>query len=176
VVPRFVVVCLLLTSSFVLVAQPAFTQKKAERVVLPARTVLDDASFFSKDAREQANTRIARIRSQFDKDLLIESVDTVVLPKEIDEKDTAAVNRFFDARAAQRFKAFAVDGVFVSIVKHPPKFRIEVGSMTAKRLFTRDNYMTMSDRLSKDLAGGDMDKALANLVSFTQDTMAKNSR
>src|SRR5262245_66688756 len=81
-------------------AQPAKT----------ARPVADDLGLFSAEAKTKANAVIERIKQQHHKDLVIETTHAPKKPAGLDDKDQAAVGRFFDDWAAKRFKDQQING------------------------------------------------------------------
>ena len=94
----------------------------------------DEASFFSKEAVNKANAEIARMRAQFQKELVVDTVVTVKRPADVDKNDTTAVNRFFDGWAEKRAAQEHVNGVYVLIVQNPPKVRVLEGTKTDGRI------------------------------------------
>jgi hypothetical protein len=120
--------------------------------------VHDDAGFFSQEAKGKAEAEIGRMKSQFKKELVVDTVDTVVVPEEIAAKDTKAVNRFIDSWADKRFKNEGVQGVYVVIVQKPTKFRIRVGNKTEQDgFFTQNDVATLEKNLISHLEAAKKD-------------------
>src|SRR5215813_12693051 len=93
--------------------------------------VHDEAGLFSKDAIAKANAEIARMRSQFKRELVVDTVDTVKAPADTD------VNQFFDTWARNRASQEKVNGVYIAIVHNSRKVRIMEGNKTEQSgLFT----------------------------------------
>src|SRR5262249_42100568 len=78
-----------------------------------ARTVEDDLGWFSAEAKMKANAEIARIKQTYHKDLMIETTPPPKQPKDLDFNDTAAVDKFIDGWAKEKFKNEQIDGVHV---------------------------------------------------------------
>ncbi len=116
-----------------IIAAPVAAQNRGE-------FVHDDAGFFSQEAKSKAEAEIGRMKTQFKKELVVDTVDTVAVPTDITANDTKALNRFIDSWADKRFKNEGVQGVYVVIVQKPTKFRIRVGNKTEQ-----DGFFTQSD-------------------------------
>src|SRR5262245_43260332 len=87
----------------------------------PPVTVQDDAGLFSKDAIAKANREIDRIKADFKKDLVIETVaEPPARPKDVsDDPKSESFKKFFDNWAVQRAKNHHVNGVGVFLLKKP---------------------------------------------------------
>src|SRR5438128_8139445 len=110
-------------------AQPAKT----------ARTVEDDLGMFSAEAKTKANAEIARIKQAYHKDLMVETAPPPKQPKDLDFNDTAAVDRFIDGWAKEKFKNEQIDGIHVLLIEKNKlhKIRVAVGAKTLEKgLFT----------------------------------------
>lgn len=142
----------------------------------PARMVQDDLNWFSAAAREKANADIARIKSQFHKDLAIETLKAPTQLSEVDPKDTVAVNKFFDNWAVTRFKNERVDGVLVLLVDQPKIARVLVGPETEHRLFPATSRDELRTRLVEHLKKGDRDGALSSATAYVLDVMGQHHR
>ena len=73
----------------------------------PPRVVQDDVGFFSQKAKQQANEAIARLKRDYKKDLLIETVEKVKLPEGVN----------LDRSAQVCFNNSHVNGIYVVFVK-----------------------------------------------------------
>ncbi len=143
--------------------QPVWAQKKTE----PARTVQDDAGLFSASAKERANQTIAQIKSQFKKDLLVETLPS--LPAEI--KGDKALAEW----AEGRWKNHNVNGIYVVITKQPSKLQVVVGNETRKLgYFTTADRDELRNRMIARLKEKKMDEALTDGAVFVLDTISKN--
>src|SRR5438045_4036862 len=78
----------------------------------PWRPVKDELSFFSAPAREKADNKIRAIKEELNKDLFIETMKAPPRPKNIDENDVAARNKFFDQFAENRFAELRENGLY----------------------------------------------------------------
>jgi uncharacterized membrane protein YgcG len=162
---------------WLLAAQPVEAQTRSEYVT-------DDARFFSNDAKAKANADIARMRSRFKKELVVETVVSVTLPAEIKADDKAAVNRFFDQWAEKRFAQEKVDGVYVVITQNPAKERIQVGNRTGQGLFTDADRRELDSQLIANLKAAHAeqmknqaknDRVLLDAVNFVAERMSRHA-
>ena len=131
------------------------------------RTVQDEAGLFSKEAKEKADALIARIKSQFKKDLYIETVKTIPIPEGV-KKDDAV-----DAWAAKRHDP-ASEGIYIAMIVDLQKYRFHVGSGAAK-LFTTNNRKEMEKILVGHLKAKEMDQIPTSITEFVFETMRRNS-
>lgn len=146
--------------------------------------VHDEAGFFSTEAKAKANAEINRMRSQYKRELVVDTVVGVTLPAEVNKDDKIAVNRFFDTWAEKRFLQEKVNGVYVVIVKDPPKVRIQLGNKTEQSgLFRdadrRDLEQSVVDHLKEMRKNPDQatkDKVLLSATAFVHDRMAQHGR
>src|SRR5436309_1149690 len=112
--------------------------------------VNDDAGFFSKEAINKANAEITRPRTQFKRELVVDTVVTVNVPA--DAKDATAVNRFFDEWAEKKFLQDKVDGVYIVIIQNPHKVRVQDGNKTARSgIFRSDDRRELEKLVIADL-------------------------
>src|SRR5215475_7384710 len=81
-----------------------------------ARTVQDDLGMFSAEAKTKANAEIARIKQLHHKDLVIETAHPPKRPASVNKDDPAAINKFFDQWAVEKFKNEGINGVYMLIV------------------------------------------------------------
>jgi hypothetical protein len=131
---------------------------KAAKTEVGARLVKDDAMMFGKDAVDELNGIVKKIREKAGKDLFIETVE------EGPDKDKAV------EWAKERFNALKMDGVYLVIAKKPGYFRIVVGNNTLKNYFTQDNIKELEKILSnKD----DSDKLIVRGATYVLETMSK---
>jgi uncharacterized membrane protein YgcG len=119
------------------------------------RTVQDDAGLFSPKAEELANEAIARIKREFNKDVLIETLRTV----------TPSEGEDLDKWAKQSFNNAHVNGIYIVFIEGRHQFRIEVGQETAKQ-FTNKDREELKAILLKDLKAKENDKALQEMVGY----------
>ena len=121
----------------------------------PPRTVQDDAGLFSPKAEELANQAIARIKRDYNKDVLIETLTTVTLSEGED----------LDKWAKHSFNNAHVNGIYIVFIEGRHQFRIEVGQETAKQ-FTNKDREELKTILMKDLKAKENDKALQEMVGY----------
>jgi uncharacterized membrane protein YgcG len=136
--------------------------KSAKTDSQPARlrTVKDEANVFSKDTIEEVNATVAKIKKQFGKDLLVESV------AEGPEKEKAP------KWASERYEKEGIDGVYIVIAKKPGYFRIVVGEKTLLKLFKKNDVNELEKILSSKQS---RDKKIVQAVVYVLDTMTKAS-
>jgi len=144
-----------------------------------ARTVEDDLGMFSAEAKTKANAEIARIKQTYHKDLMIETTPPPKQPKDLDLNDTAAVDKFIDGWAKEKFKNEQIDGVHVLLIEKNKlhKIRVSVGAKTLEKgLFTNANRDELVHKLQEKLKAGDKDGALLAATGFVADTMQHHAR
>lgn len=153
------------------VAAPAWGQTRTDA----PRTVIDDISFFSASAKDQANRVIADVKREFNKDVVVEATHAPARPKDVNKDDKAAVDRFFDQWAQKRYSELAIRGVYLVIVDNPPKIRYEVGRDSQdKHFFTHADGEELVRRLKEKLNAKDHDAALLTSVNFVHNRMKEN--
>jgi hypothetical protein len=131
---------------------------KTAKVESAVRLVKDEAMLFGKDAVEEVNGIVKKVREKTGKDLFIETVE------EGPDKEKAV------EWAKERFNALKMDGVYLVVAKKPGYFRIVVGSNTLKSHFTQDNIKELEKILSnKD----DSDKLIIRGATYVLETMSK---
>jgi hypothetical protein len=141
----------------------------------PWRPVKDDIGFFSPQAEEQANKKVAELKKEFNKDLFIEAMKAPPHPKDLNFNDKAAVDRFFDQFAEKRFADLNENGVYVMIVDHPHKLRVVVGNSTVNQgYFTRADRDALAKKMIEKLKLEDKDGALLTATNYVFDTMKAN--
>jgi hypothetical protein len=148
--------------------------------------VNDEAGLFSKEAKVKANADLARLRSQFKKELVVDTVMTVKRPANVDKDDNVAVDRFFDDLAQKRFGQERVNGSYILIVQTPPKVRVRLGNETQRLgIFTEADRQELQNRvvaLLKEAKQDEMknqvknDRVLAEAVSFVHERMSQHAR
>jgi hypothetical protein len=140
-----------------LVAAPsAFAQKK-DAANDPPRKVNDEAGLFSADAIKAANEAIAKIKSAYHKDVLIET-------REKGKEDLQE----FRAWAQEQAKTQRVEGLYILITTQPKHFEIVVGKQTLKAgAFTSDDGQNLQKILKENL-GKKPDDALRLVIEHVQ--------
>src|SRR5262245_10894266 len=163
-----VALCGLTLAALAASAEVAYAQKG------PPRQVQDDAGMFTAKAKEQANSEIARIKKDFHKDLLIETVPQgPKLPADVKDKTSEA--KFFDQWALSRFKNEHVDGVYVVIVEKPHIIRVAEGDTTlSSGLFTASNRDELRQKMIEKLKAKDNDGALLAATHYVREAMTTN--
>src|SRR5262245_65206016 len=101
--------------------------------------VRDGAGLFKPKTIEKANEQIEQIRARYHTDLLIETVKALSADQSKalrDRMDVAARNRFFAELAEKQAEAAGATGVYVWILKSPPRTEVVVGADVSEELFT----------------------------------------
>ncbi len=142
--------------------------------------IRDEGKFFSPQAIDQAQKRIAEIKRDFKKDLLVE---TFVHPpanrkKEYqsllqNEKDKGK-EKFFAAWARERYNQNGVHGVSILICKDPTYLYVEEGKLTETKAFTSANAKRTRDILVEEFKKQDFDRGLLRAVEYVGDTFKTN--
>src|SRR5439155_20154012 len=108
----------------------------------PARAldpqVRDDASFFSSQSVEQANTIIRQIKQDHGKDVMVETFPKIP-DDQLPQFDPTRKDQFLDKRLTVRAKELGVNGVYILICKDPSRVQVGVGKETRQRAFTEAN-------------------------------------
>lgn len=133
---------------------------KTAKVDTTPRTVNDEAKVFGKEAVDEVNEIVAKIKKQHGKDLLIETV------AEGPPKDDAP------KWARERHDKSGIDGVYVVIAKKPGYFRIVVSDKTLKKLFKQSDIDELTKILSQKING---DKRITLAAIYVQEVMNKAS-
>src|ERR1700730_6706475 len=93
------------------------------------RHVHDEAKLFTKEAVDQANRTIEKIKKAHGKDLYIDTVEHGEKEKELRTK-----------WAKSRFNDFGIDGIYIVFSKEPKFYRYYVGDNTREKgYFTKAN-------------------------------------
>src|ERR1019366_3999547 len=144
---------------FGLLLAPGTSWGQAQR----PRKVHDEAGFFSKEAINDANADIAKIKERHHKDLWIETVEK--------GPDKKSADRWAQKRAHEN----GVDGVYIVISKDPKHFEIYVGNKTREKgYFTTEDRDKVMEILRTNL-GKNKDKALTEAAQYTLDTMNRHA-
>jgi TPM domain len=137
-----------------------------------ARKVDDQGKFFKQESIDKANAAIAKLKSEHHKDLIVATIDSV--PGLTSGSPTEDANFAMDKLAASKFDRENVDGVLILISKHPSKYRVRVGKVTVKKVFTAADEEKLEKVLKESLKAGDLDGALLNSVNYVCERIAIN--
>jgi uncharacterized protein len=144
-----------------LVPGAAWGQKEAR-----ARHVHDEAKLFSKDAIDQANKTIEKIKKAHGKDLFIESVESGEKEKDLRTK-----------WAKTRFNDFGIDGIYIVVSKEPSFYRFYVGDNTREKgYFSKANIDKMDEDLKPITKPGKRDEALIEAANYVLEAMNEHAR
>lgn len=91
-----------------------------------APEIKDEGKFFSPDALKKANAEIRDIARQYQKDLLVETFQTVPADQAEKIKTASAEekSRFFQSWAKERAEQAVVNGVYILICRNPPHLQV----------------------------------------------------
>jgi len=132
-------------------------------------TVKDAGGFFSKEAIAEANQKIATIKRDFNKDVLIETYAQV--PDDLKATfDKEGKEKFFANWAKKRYEQQRVSGISVLLCKNPQYLYINMGKETAKKAFTDKNRNELRSRMTERFKAGEFDKGLLEAVNYIGET------
>jgi hypothetical protein len=141
--------------------------------------VNDEGKFFSAAAVEKANAKIAEIRREFGKDLLIDTVPAIPADMQDQLKQAQARSgkkgrgEFFQDWAIRRAKDAVVQGIYILICKDPSYLQIDVDNATRAKGFTPQDREQLNKEM-RVLLGKKNDAALADAVNFVQARLRAN--
>ena len=138
-----------------------------------APIVQDRAKFFSTDAVKKANEQLRELYVKHDKDLFIETHETVPADQIEKVKTMSREERlkFFEDWAKSRIQQRAVNGVYVLICKEPTILFVEV-SPKARSAFDGAARTKLRDQLIEDFRDKHYDEGLANAVKLAREKLA----
>ncbi len=131
--------------------------------------VKDDGKFFSKDAIDKANDKIAQIKRDYNKDLAIETYESV--PEDDRAEAKKEGRKYFAAWAKRRYKSLDVGGIYVLLVKDPRTIEINSGTRTDLKAFTARERKEARDLLVKHFEKKDFDGGLLAMVNYVDRTL-----
>ena len=99
----------------------------------------DEGKFFSSDAVERANKRIAEMKEKTGVDLVVETFKEI--PEDIKpDYNPARRRQFFAKWAEDRVTALGTHGIYILLCRNPGSFQVEVSrDVERKGLFTPTN-------------------------------------
>jgi hypothetical protein len=136
-----------------LAAAPSAFAQKPDPKNDPPRKVNDEVGLFSKEAIQAADDEIAKIKSAYHKDLLIET-----------REQGKADPQEFRQWAEEQAKELRVDGIYILITKQPKHFEILVGKQTLKAGVFTINDESKLQKILKENLGKKPDDALRLVV------------
>ena len=136
--------------------------------------VKDNANLFTAPAVSDANAKLARISSEFHKDLDIETYRDV--PADLKGKQAGMdEHAFFHDWMAARAKARGTNGVFVLICDNPKYVDIGAGTETREKgIFTQQDLDSLREQIDGQLKAGQNDAALSGAVAMVDRTFTAN--
>jgi len=138
--------------------------------------VKDDAGMFSAAAVSKASQAVRDIKSQFNKDLSIETFKAIPPSKVADFKkaNEKQKQKLYDDWAIFRAKTLKIDGVYVHIVKTPGHLEGLVNPATLKQAFTLADRDKLRELWLARLKAGEFDKGLEDSIALVRDRLEKN--
>jgi len=149
----------------------SFVFAPSVRAVAPE--IKDDGKFFSAEAVKKANKEIREIERKFGMDLLIETFAGVPGDQAAKVKAMSAEERakFFRNWSVDRAEAAVVNGVYIMVVKDPPRLEIEI-TPKARAALSSEAFEKLRSGLLKKFRDKQFDEGLADAVSFVKDRFA----
>ena len=138
--------------------------------------VEDGASFFGAEAVQKAQNQIKEIKSQLNKDVLIETFKTVPADRQAGQnlQGEEARRRFFRKWVDDRIRETQLHGVCVLITRSPGHVEVGVSEDTLKKGFTADDRNKLGKLLLERFEAKKFDEGLLDGVRLVQDTLARN--
>lgn len=137
----------------------------------PQKLDWDGANLFSPEAKRAAEKKMRAIETKFGTRLGFETVDKAP----VQGNDAATVNRSLDTWALDRFRARGQRGVYVVIVKDPPKIRVvHSNALENKKIFDGQDARELQKLLQSRLSATDgiaRDRALLSATDFVFDKL-----
>ncbi len=140
-----------------------------------AAEVTDDAGFFSREAREKADARLAELKKETGKEVRIETVKAVPADKKdaVAKMEKAEKSKFFEKWARDRATAEHVKGIFVLICKEPGHVHVVIDRQTREQGFGVTDEKQLEDKFLAGFRHKEYDKALAEAVETVSQTVKK---
>jgi uncharacterized protein len=142
-------------------------------VAMDKPRVEDNAGFFSPNALNQANERIAQIKRDHGKDLYIETHASI--PAELREQyQPEQRQQFFDAWSKQRAAELKVDGVLVLITREPSFLKVTAGGDTQRQAFLPADMNRLREAMTEQFRSQRFDHGLLAGVDLVRSTFAQS--
>lgn len=128
--------------------------------------VRDDAGFFSHDAVEKANTRLAVLEKSFGKEVRIETFKTVPDGRgdEVAKMDKAARARYFEKWARDQATKERVKGFYILVCKHPGHVEVAEDRQTQNQGIGAKERGEVRDKLLAGFRHEKFDQGLTDAV------------
>lgn len=133
-----------------------------------AASIDDKAGLFSKDALEKAEKKIADIRREFKRDVVIE---TFAEAKDV-EKAKADKTGYYRNWARERYADHKVEGVYVLISKSPTWVQLAVGDRTRAVALDDARQKALRERFTTNFREKKFDDGLLSAVDYVHDVFA----
>jgi hypothetical protein len=149
----------------------ALTMNNGARAVSPE--IRDGGKFFSAEAIKRANKEIREIAKKYDRDLLIDTVETI--PGDQTERVKAMPReeraRFFRNWANDRAEVAVVHGVYILVCKEPAFVEIVI-TQRGRQAFDKESFEKLRDLLVKSFHEKRYDEGLQSAVDLVRDRFA----
>jgi len=140
--------------------------------------VKDDGQFFKPETVEKANAEIRQIKSDYAKELVIETFAGVPegLRDEWDAAKDDAQKRsgFFGKWSGDRAHRLQVNGVYILICKDPGHLEVKAGQKTKLKAFTESNQNKLRDILLESFKAKNDDEGLLKGVDYFREALKEN--
>ena len=133
----------------------------------------DDASFFSPDAVQKADTAIQQMQRGLGKEMLVETYPAIPAER-ASEYRPENKDDFFRKWGNERATAAHVSGVYILINRTPSYLFITAGNKTRERDFTTTDENQLRDQMLTLLKQKQYDAALAKAVEFVPQRIREN--
>lgn len=135
--------------------------------------VYDDGKFFSDKTILQADGILQQIRTEFGKDVVVETF--AAIPESLRDAYKQQDRRaFFESWLRSRAQHYGVNGVFILICRNPGRLELEPGARTRQEAFTitdRDDAVKLiADAFRKK----EFDRGLIDGLNLIEQRMSRN--
>ncbi|NBO93660.1 MAG: TPM domain-containing protein, partial [Planctomycetia bacterium] len=136
--------------------------------VLLASSIDDNAGMFSKDAVAKANAKVAQMKRDYGRDVVVE---TFAEAKDA-EKANADKGRYFSDWAKKRYEERKTQGILVLICKSPNYVYVQVGDKTRQMAIDDQRRDTIRDRFVNNFKEKKFDDGLLSAVGYIEDVFS----
>ncbi len=139
--------------------------------------ILDNAGFFSEQAKSDASKVVAELERTLHQDIAIETFKEIPadLKTGVNVQDKVALHHVFEQWASRQFKQKGVNGVYILLVKDPAHLQTNVGNNTQRVAFTLKDRDALVSMMTAKLHAHQNDEALRDGVNFIFATMKSHA-
>lgn len=137
----------------------------------------DKGEFFSKEALEKAEGKIEAIKTNYNKDVLIETfakLPEAAANKYARAKTDKEKGKFWIDFSGERYDKRGVSGIYVLISREPRRIVLGVGEKTKQKAFTEENRKKAEQELINSFRDSKFDQGLLTLVNDIDLTLNAN--